>query len=127
MPRFPLVLAAIFLVAAAVAADGAATRRCTAATTFALYAIPSGYENDTKDVFLRGVPRGARNVRLRFVRATDGKPVGATAFPLQTWAATVRGHTADGLLWVQITLSGSGYGMPVSKLTRWRMTAAYDC
>ena len=59
----------------ALAGPASAKPRCTASTAFDLYAIPSGYENDTKDVFLRGVPRGARNVTLRFVHAHSGTPV----------------------------------------------------
>jgi hypothetical protein len=113
--------------ATALAAPGAAVRRCTAATTFSLYAIPSGYENGTKDVYLRGLPRTARHITLRFVRAADGRAVGKTAFPLQTWAASVKGFRSDGLLWVQISLAGYGYGMPVAKAARWRAVAAYDC
>ena len=113
--------------AAALAAPGLAARRCTVATTFDLYAIPSGYEDGTKDVYVRGLPRGARHVTVSFLRAKDGRPVSRTAFPLQTWDAKVKGFRPDGLFWVRITLTGDGYGMPVAKADRWRAIAAYDC
>jgi hypothetical protein len=115
------------LAAFALTAPGLAARRCAAVTSFDLYAIPSGYESDTKDVFFRGMPREVRHVTVRFVRAKDGRPVSATAFPLQTWAAAVKGFRPDGLFWVRITLTGDGYGMPVAKADRWRAIASYDC
>jgi hypothetical protein len=118
---------AVTLIAFAVAAPASAEGRCAAATTFDLYAIPSGYEDGTKDVYVRGLPRGARHVTVRFVHARDGRPVAKTAFPLQTWTAKVKGLRRDGLLWVQIRLAGYGYGMPVAKSDRWRAIASYDC
>src|SRR5262249_44673278 len=59
-------LAAAVLTALAFAAPATAQTRCTSVTAFDLYAIPSGYENGTKDVYLRGLPRGARHVTVRF-------------------------------------------------------------
>ena len=120
-------LAAAVLSALALASPTSAKARCTAVTTFDLYAIPSGYENGTKDIYLRGLPRGARHVTVSFVHAKNGHPVGTTAFPLQTWDAKLRGFRPDGLFWVQIRLVGYGYGMPVAKADRWRAIAAYDC
>jgi len=127
VPRLLTVLALAAISASALAAPGLAARRCTAAASFDLYAIPSGYESDTKDVYVRGLPRGARHVTVSFLRAKTGRPVKTTAFPLQTWAATTKGFRPDGLFWVRITLTGDGYGMPVAKADRWRAIAAYDC
>ena len=93
---------------------------------FDLYAIPSGYEDGTKDVFAKGVPRKAKHIAVRFVHVPDGRPVSKTAFPLQTWTAKVKGFR-DGLLWVQIKLSGYGYGMPVAEVSHWRALISYDC
>jgi hypothetical protein len=127
VPRLFVAIVLAALAATALAAQGSAAHRCTAATTFDLYAIPSGYENGTKDVYLRGLPRAARHVDVSFVHAKTGRAVGKTAFPLQTWDAKVKGFRPDGLFWVQITLAGYGYGMPVAKADRWRAIASYDC
>jgi hypothetical protein len=128
VPRFAVaVLMLIAVGVPALAGPASAKPRCTTATTFDLYAIPSGYENDTKDVYLRGLPRGARHVVVSFVHAKNGSPVGKTAFPLQTWEAKLKGFRQDGLFWVQVTLAGYGYGMPVAKADRWRAIASYDC
>ena len=81
-------------------------RRCTATKDFDVYAIPSGYEDGTKDVFAHGVPRHAKHIQVRFVYTADGHPVKATPFPLQTWTARVKGFRSDGLLWVRIKLVG---------------------
>ena len=69
----PAVLVA--LVVTAVAAPAADAKRCTTAKDFDVYAIPSGYEDGTKDVFAAGVPRRAKHLRVAFVYATDGRPV----------------------------------------------------
>ena len=111
--------------AASVVASAPAAGRCLVEKTFDLYAIPSGYEGGTKDVFVKGVPRTAKNLRVRFISG-DGAPVAATAFPLQTWTATLKGFRAGGL-WVQIRLAGYGYGMPVATVAHWRAIVTYDC
>jgi hypothetical protein len=121
----PAVLVAV--VVTAVGAPAAEANRCRTATDFDVYAIPSGYEDGTKDVFVAGVPRRAKHVRVTFVYAADGRPIKAKPFPLQTWTAKVRGFRGDGLLWVQIWLAGYGYGMPVANVTHWRALISYDC
>jgi hypothetical protein len=120
-------LLAATTVPAGAAPPEAIAKRCTATQSFDIYAIPSGYEDGVKDVFAKGVPRKAKNIRLRFVRVRDGRPVGTRAFPLQTWAARLKGFRSDGTLWVQITLAGFGYGMPVANGERWRAVISYDC
>ena len=76
----PAVLVAV--VVTAVAAPAADAKRCTTAKDFDVYAIPSGYEDGTKDVFAAGVACAARSTSgSRFVYATDGRPVKATAVP----------------------------------------------
>lgn len=117
----------VTLVVTAVAAPAADAKGCTTAKDFDVYAIPSGYEDGTKDVFVSGVPRRAKHIEVRFVYATDRRPIKATLFPLQTWTARVKGFRSDGTLWVQIRLTGYGYGMPVAKVTHWRALVSYDC
>jgi hypothetical protein len=105
----------------------ASAARCTATKNVDVYAIPSGYEDGTKDVFAKGVPSTARHVSVRFVYVADGRPVKAHPFPLQTWEAKVKGFRPDGTLWVQIRFAGYGYGMPVAKVSHWRAIVSYDC
>jgi hypothetical protein len=127
--RRPAAFAAAALVAAASASTQARVMaaRCTVLTDFEVRAIPSGYEDATADVFAAGVPRGAKRIRVRFVRPASGKPVGADAFPLQRWSSRVRGFRPDGTVWVQIRLAGYGYGMPAARSSRWRAVVTYDC
>jgi hypothetical protein len=124
--RFVALLTASVIAASALSSPANAAR-CNATKNFNVYAIPSGYEDGTKDVFAKGVPRTARHVSVRFVYVADGRPVKAHPFPLQTWAAKVKGFRPDGTLWVQITFAGFGYGMPVAKVSHWRAIVSYDC
>jgi hypothetical protein len=126
VPRLLALTAVVLATAAALAATATATKRCTVTKNFDVYAIPSGYEDETKDVFAAGVPRRARHIDVRFVHRADGRPVGKNSFPLQTWSANVKGFR-DGLLWVQIRFAGYGYGMPVAKVSHWRALVSYDC
>jgi hypothetical protein len=129
MLRLPVAVAVVLGLAAtaAAAAPVRAEQRCTTTKDFDVYAIPSGYEDFTRDVFARGVPRKAKHIRVRFVYAAGGRPVKPQAFPGQRWVWKVRGFRRDGLLWIQVTLSGYGFGMPVAKVDRWRAIVSYDC
>ena len=120
-------LLVVSIIAASALVAGANAARCTATKSVDVYAIPSGYEDGTKDVFAKGVPRTARHVSVRFVYVADGRRVKPHPFPLQTWAAKVKGFRPDGTLWVQITFAGYGYGMPVAKVSHWRAIVSYDC
>jgi hypothetical protein len=129
MPRV-LVAVAVALALAAIAtaaAPAVAEKRCTVTKDFDVYAIPSGYEDFTRDVYARGVPRKAKHIGVRFVYAANGRPVRAQAFPGQRWVWKVRGFRRDRSLWIQVTLSGYGFGMPVAKVDRWRAIVSYDC
>jgi len=139
--KFAIAIAAVLILAPSVSAvhtpangsradrtthSGTAARRCMTTKDFDVYAIPSGYDNETRDVFARGVPKHASNIAVHFVYRADGRPVKATPFPLQTWTAKVKGFR-NGLLWVQIRFSGYGYGMPVATVSHWRALVSYDC
>jgi hypothetical protein len=125
--RIATLVVVLAMSAVAVAAPALGARRCSVAKDFDVYAIPSGYEDGTKDVFARGVPRSAEHIEVRFVRAADGRPVKAKAFPLQTWSSRIKGFRGDGTLWLQIKLAGYGYGMPVATVSHWRAIVSYDC
>jgi hypothetical protein len=133
VPRPVTGLALVALVAGGFAAvsvtpsPAAAATRCTATADFDVHAIPSGYEDGTADVLVKGVPRSAKRIRVRFVHAASGRPVGRDAFPLQRWSSSVKGFRRDGALGVQIRLDGSGYGMPAARSSRWRVVVSYDC
>jgi hypothetical protein len=120
-------LLAVLALAASAQVAAANAKHCTATKDFDVYAIPSGYEDGTKDVFLRGVPRNAEHLRARFVHPKSGRPVAAEAFPLQTWSSRVRGFRRDGTLWLQIAFEGYGYGMPVAHVSHWRAIVSYEC
>jgi len=126
VPRLLAATAVLVLTAALAAGPVAAAKRCTVSKDVDVYAIPSGYEDGTKDVFAAGVPARARHIDVRFVYRSDGRPIKTQPFPLQTWTAKVMGFR-DGLLWMQIRFVGYGYGMPVAKVSHWRAIVSYDC
>jgi hypothetical protein len=106
------------------------SNRCETTKEFELFAIPAGYAGSTADVFPHGIPKGAKNIEVRFVDTATGHPAPEEPFPGQTWTSSVKGFEKRGgetVLHVHIDVAGDGYGKPDQHHVKWRVVVSWDC
>lgn len=103
---------------------------CEAEKQFDLYAVPAGYAGANADVYPHGVPETAKDLEVKFVDASTGKPAPANPFPGQTWTSKIVGFETRGgetVLHVHLDVSGPGVGKPDEKHATWKVIVTWRC
>ena len=103
---------------------------CESEKPFPLYAVPATYGGASTDVYPHNVPKGAKNIEVKFVDAASGNPAPEHPFPGQSWTSKIVGFETRGgetVLHVHLDVTGTGYGKPDEHSVNWKVIVTWDC